>query len=344
MSSKQTAEARLAMTGVFGPVPGLFAQGYNTANPVPWTSEAWNRQAFNYFFQQLLEIALARFRWVDLPPKVDERFLEYTLLWNGVATISWPRDLPPQNAFAMQAVLSAPNGNLEQTHWRAQGANGGSWDADTTNGVIVWGSQTRLPLIPQLQFVASECANIVRTKQTVRQHMRQPVLITAPREMSQQLHNLMAATANGEPYVLGYDRFATDIQTEVLPVASGAEAQQLPALQSDLKDVWNLGLATLGINVAERKQERQSVAEIRQADEPSTMLSLSPLLARRAACAQLNELTGGTTDVYWNQDIESDTFNALNNIDTQLQSMQGGALLRPETGAENEAGFNGSNI
>lgn len=327
MSRRKTSLEKLASTGIFGPFPGLFADGVNTANPVMWTSEAWNQNAYQLFMRQLTEIALARFRWVDLPPKVDVRFLELTLLCNGVATLSWPAGLAPENAFAMQAVLLKYNGNLEYTRWRAQGVNGKGWSADTSNGVVVWDSLSRQPIIPSLQMVAAECANVLRTKQTVRQHMRQPVMITAPREMSQQLHNVMTAAANGEPYILGYDRFATDVQAQVMPLASGGEAQQLPALQGDLKDVWNIGLSVLGVNVSERKQERQSVPEIQQNDEPSTLTGLSALMARRTACEQLNKLTGGSAAVYWNQDIETDSFNAANNLVTLLQAPQGDAIL-----------------
>lgn len=329
--NKQTAEQKLVSTGVFGPFPGVFGAGINTASPVEWTTEAWNRSAYLFFMSQLESIAMARFRWVNLPPKVDARFLEWVLLVNGYATISWPQGLLPLNAFAMQAILGTPNGNMEYTDWRAQGYNGVGWPATPENGVILWNDLTRLPLIPNLQFIASECANIVRTKQTVRQHMRQPVLITAPREMSQQLHNVMTAAANGEPYILAYDRFATDVAAQVMPMSSGNEASELGGLQGDLKDVWNLGLAALGIDVNERKAERQSVPEIQQTSEPTSAIALSALMARRTACEQLNKLTGLETGVYWNQDVETASFNAMNNLETLLQAPQGDAIIGGET-------------
>lgn len=292
----------------------------NWADPLVWTTAAWNQTASQFFLFQLMSIAMARYRWVDLPPKVDVRFLERTLLLSGEATITWPTGFPPANAFAMQAVEGTPDGNLEQTAWRAIGANGKGWPVTTVNGVMVYDSQLRVPRLGFLNFIAAECANIMRTKQTVRQHMRQPVLITAPREQAQQLHNLTAQIANGEPYILGYDRFLSDMETSVLKVASDREDMQLPALQADLKDVWNLGLAYLGIGVAERKAERQSVPEIQQADEPTSLAALDGLMCRRKACDQLNELTGGHASVFWNQDVESATFNALNNLETQLES------------------------
>lgn len=314
---KQTTGAPWVNT-LFPKVQGQYA---NRASGVYWTTQAWNESAYMFFMNQLTAIALNRFRWVDLPPLVDVRFLEWTLLNNGVATISAPEGLTMENAFAMQAVLSGNyDGNMEYTEWRAQGVNGKGWPATDLNGVIVWDSNTRIPVYPALSFIASECANILRTKQTVRQHMRQPVMITAPREMSQQLHNLTAQIGSGEPYVLAYDRFASDVNVQTLDVASGREDMELSALQGDLKDTWNLALAMLGVNVSERKAERQSVSEIQQGDEPTALAALNALAARRTACEQLNQLTGLDTQVYWNKDVESATFNAANNLETLLNA------------------------
>ncbi len=305
----------------------------NWADPLVWTTAAWNQAAFNFFSQQLCAIAMARYRWIDLPEKVDVRFLEWCLLWNGCATITAPPGLPMDNAFAMQAVLGTPNGNDEQYRWRAFGTNGPEWPVTRDNGVVVYDSQTRIGKWPGLQLIAAECANVLRTKQTVRQHMRQPVLITAPREQAQQLHNLTSQIANGDPYVLAYDRFTADYTAQVMPVSSGREDMELTAVQGDLKDVWNLGLAYLGIGVAERKAERQSVSEIRQTDEPTSMMALDGLICRRKACDQLNALTGGHATVMWNQDIESDTFNAVNDAETQMMAPVGGAG-RGDTGGD----------
>lgn len=308
----------------------------NWASPVYWTSAAWNQTASDFFYYQLCAIAMARYRWVNLPPKVDERFLEYTLLRTGCATITWPAGLKPENAFAMIPRLGTPNGNDEQYEWGAIGSLGRGWPVNRSNGVMVWDSALRVPKLGFLRFIASECGNIMRTKQTVRQHMRQPVLITAPREQAQQLHNLESQIANGEPYVLAYDQFRQDVNASVLPVASQHEDTELEALQQDLKDVWNLGLAYLGIAVAERKAERQSVSEIQQAEMPMSLAALDGLDTRRKACDELNELTGGSADVYWNQDFESDTFNALNNISTQLAQPASVGLLGDDDAEERQ--------
>lgn len=307
------------LSGLIGPVGGLVNKNKNWTKPVPWVSESWNQAAYSFFFQKILSIAIARFRWEGLPEMCDARFLELTLLTNGCATFTWPMGFPPANAFVMQAVLGTPDGNLEQTEWRAIGANGKGWKVvGGINGVMVYNSLTRLPLLPSIQFAASECANIMRTKQTVRQHMRQPVLITAPREMSQQLKQTVASIANGEPYIVAYDRFAADVQAQCMPVTSGREDMELSALQQDLKDTWNLCLSMLGIGAADEKKERMNVLESKQVENPTEPIALDALQARRTACDALNKLTGGHAAVYWNQDVESASFNFINDLSVRL--------------------------
>ena len=53
------------------------------AQPTYWQTEAYNQQLFTMFQSDLIELALSRFRWVNLPETCNERFLEWTLLTEG---------------------------------------------------------------------------------------------------------------------------------------------------------------------------------------------------------------------------------------------------------------------
>lgn len=300
----------------------------NGVQPLYWTTTAWNQSAYDFFFRQLCGIAMNRFKWIDLPPEVDSWFLEQTLLYCGMATISAPPDMDMVNAFAMQVVTKGnPNANYEFKRWTAWGYDGLHWDCTPDNGVIVYDNFDRVPIVAQLQFIASECANIMRTKQTVRQHMRQPIILTAPNEMKQQLVNLTSQIGNGQPYIVTYNNFATDVNVTPLNVSNGHESSDLPALQADLKDVWNMGLAFLGITTGEKKMERQSVPEIQQENNPTSLQALNSLAMRRNACEKLNELTGLNTRVVWNADNQSDNYNVMNNLATILSAPNGDDMI-----------------
>lgn len=300
----------------------------NWVSPVYWATDAWNQAAFRFFFEQFETLAMNRFKWLDLPPEVNPWFLEQTLFYCGMATITAPVNLPMQNAFAMQVITNGnPNANYEFEKWEAIGYNGKRWSVTPENGVIVYDNWLRTPIVDKLEFIAAECANIMRTKQTIRQHMRQPVIIEAPQEMKQQLTNLESQIANGNPYVTTYNGFSSDFKVETLPIATSNESQEITSLQADLKDMWNLGLSFLGITVGEKKAERQSVPEIQQESNPTNLQALNSLTMRRRACEQLNKLTGGNTSVVWNTDIESDNFNVMNNFATLLSAPNGDDIL-----------------
>lgn len=291
----------------------------NFSSPLFWTTAAWNIAAVDMWMDRLMTMAISRFRWEGLPPSVDTRFLEWTLLTENQATLAWPHDFNPANMLAMRAVpFGRPNANNNYPRWHAMGVNGMQFPVrHNVNGVYIWDNVTRTPIMPRLQFIASELAGILRTIHSVRQHMQQPVIIQGPREQAQQLRNLAQQTANGAPYIITYNGFDT-VKTEVLPIASSNEGQELASLQDQLNDMWNIGLAYIGIGVSERKMERQSAAEIAQSEEPSTLQGLGALLCRRRAADELTRITGHPVHVYWNSDVESNTFNTLEDAGIML--------------------------
>lgn len=284
----------------------------NWADPNFWTTSQYNLMSSDFFLQQLMALSMSRFRWEGLPPKVDVRYLEHTLMSQGVATLAWPDGFEPENAFAMQAVIkSGPDANHNYPKWEALGTNGLKWECRAhVNGVMVWDSPLRVPIMPNLRLCAGEMASILRTKQGVRQHMRHPVVMQGPREMRQQMQAAVAQIGDGEPYMIVYDGFR-DVETKVLQVATGREAEELRELNSDLTNAWNMALRYLGIAAAPRKNERQTSEEIDQAGEPTEIQALGSLMVRRQACEALNALTGGSAQVFWNQDVESDAWEML---------------------------------
>ena len=50
-----------------------------------WESRKRNNQTFIMYYERLLSIAISRFKWNNLPPSVDSRFLELVLCCKGYA-------------------------------------------------------------------------------------------------------------------------------------------------------------------------------------------------------------------------------------------------------------------
>lgn len=289
-------------------------QWKNNASGVYWMSADYNTQLFNFFFYQLENLAMSRFRWEGLPPLVDARYLEWVLMLQGVATIASPPGLPADNAFAMQAVLqSAPNANYNYDKWQALGQNGVKWNCDKTNGVLVWDSNMRIPITNGLALIARSLCDIVRTKQMIRLTMRNPTVMKGPKEMEQQMRSLWSQKADGEPCIIAFNNY-DNIDVDTLQIESSSAPQDIAAMEADFNDVWQTGMRFLGIPSSPYKAARQTSEEVEQTSSVTDLAATSPIDARRRACEQLNALTGGDAMVYWNRDVESYTYNALNDM------------------------------
>ena len=105
--------------------------------PVWQQSQALNSQAYSMAYSQMLNIALSRFKWLNLPKTCDAWFLEYNLLYYGYATIAYPRSKPGV-FFSTQAVVNSNfNVYYRPKKWTSYGINGWHFDVDNSNGADV---------------------------------------------------------------------------------------------------------------------------------------------------------------------------------------------------------------
>lgn len=290
-------------------------QKKNWSNANWWQSAEFQQLTFRFYRQQLMTLAMSRFRWVGLPPMVDVRFLEWSLLTQGQATISWPLGLVPDNAFAMQAVVrSGPDANYNYPRWTARGINGKQWNATSENGVFVWDNMLREPIMPSLELLAYQMVNVSRSMDVTRMHLRHPFVMRGPRSMKQQMQGVYSQVSDGEPCLVLYNDAGMPIDIDILKASTGREDYELQALQDNLNNLWSQAMRFLGIATMPFKSARQTSEEVTQGSQSADLMALSPLEERRRACDALNELTGGHATVVWNRDVESSTYDFLHDL------------------------------
>lgn len=287
-----------------------------------WQSGELNLWWRQFFRKQLIQLALARFRWIDLPKTCDARYLEMQLLFQGMATIAQPDGAPGQ-FLSLRAIPEGINIYGNPPRWRAQGDNGSDFTCDSHNAVMIYDNMLRAPMIGSFNLLAFEMADIMRTKQINRQHCKTPFVFTADQQYRQQLQQLYRSISDNEPAIVttrglqGIDVSA--IQTGVAFL--GKE------LQEDLMATWNMAFTFLGISNLPFKSERQTADEIKDYGQPTELLTLNPLSCRREACDVFNDRFG--TLVYgretpkhlqcvWNEDFESDSYNVMHNLERMM--------------------------
>lgn len=275
---------------------------------VAWQSAWMNDVAFTTYRMWILTLAVNRFKWEGLPATCDPRFLEQTLALEGVATISTPEGAAVWTS--TQAVTTGPQGLYDTPRsWRSFGRDGFGYDVTPRNGVLVYANQlhTNFPA-GFVDMYARRLADFDRAEDLNLAQQRRPWLITAPQEKVQDLINIYKQVDGGEPAVLGLRGLATDINIE-------AFGTQVPLIIEELDEgkrkIWNDVLTLLGIENLTRKAERMVQDEVRANDEPSSLMALDGLAARRDACRQLRDRFGIDAHVVWNRDVETRAYEAL---------------------------------
>lgn len=286
-----------------------------------WQTDAYNKRLFNYYVNVIIQLAMNRFRWVNLPKTCDARFLEWTLLTQGVATIAFPRKMKG-TFFSTQAVIeSTPNVYDMPTKWRSFGNNGWSFECDQRNGVLVYDNCTRVPILEGIELYATELVHVRVTKNMNRFHQQIPWVLTGPQEKRNDMENIAKQVAGGELATIATDGLSS-IEVKALSTGVPFIGEQLA---SDESQVWNRIYTMLGIDNVPFKSERQTEDEVRAQKTPVEFIKMASLSERRRAASILNNRFGAYLEapikVEWNRDNESSNWNFNHSITEQIDRM-----------------------
>ena len=286
-----------------------------------WQTGDRNARLYEYYINIITQMAMSRFRWLNLPPTCDERYLEWILCLEGVATIAFPKK--QRGTFYTTQAVQQGTLNIYQnpTKWKSYGINGWNFYCDNSNGVIVYDNITRFPIMQGIELYANELTHIRMTKQINRMHQQTPWILKGPQEKKQDMVNMFKQVAGGEPAILGTDGMDS-IQYEVMN--SG-----VPYLGHDLSEdeeaTWKQIYTMLGLANVPFKAERQTEDEIMAQKSPTNLILLASLEERRRAARKLNKRFGNylekPIEVVLRADNESENWNFEHNIQSQLRAV-----------------------
>lgn len=288
-----------------------------------WQSAQYNSQLFQSYRQQIIKLAMSRFHWINLPKTCDERYLEMTLLFQGIATIAFPKRQRGTFYSTQVAQMSPPNVYDNPTKWKSIGNNGWRFPVNNSNGVIVWDNRARYPLMLMIDIWAQELTDIRRTKQINRLHVKTPFIIKCDAEQETQAVNIFKQISGGEPAIIG-TRGLGNIDLDVINTEVNFLGSELT--EEEL-NTWQQIYATLGIENLTYKAERMVQDEVNKRDEPSDLMALDSLNCRREACDKLNDRFSQYLDApitcVWAKDNLSDNYNFAVNMKEQAEVSDG---------------------
>ena len=272
---------------------------------------ALNTSRYHDYMTQLVNLAMSRFEWLNLPETVDERFMEFTLLNQGSIAFFNGADENMNGYFATQWVSQKPlNVYLNPTKIRSIGSNGWNYDVEDGQFVIIWDNIARRPTIKTLMNFAYKLTDIDRTLDVLRKHAKMPYLIVGPQEQEEAMTNLWRQIDGNEPAVLAYDDAFSNMQINALQTMNPSTPQLIDVLQKNKQDIMNECLEFLGISPNNpAKAQQQSIAETDQQHENIRFAMWSYVEARRQAVKEINRKFNLNIEVVVAHDITTDNYN-----------------------------------
>lgn len=285
-----------------------------------WESEAYNQQLYNMFLDDIMSLAVNRYKWLNLPATCNARWLEWLLLTRGSATIASPGFIRSLSGklYTLECVqFGEPNAYNDPSRWIARGVTGRiHFNCTNRNGVWIWDNMTRYPLMQKCEIWARELVDVVRTKQVNRFHQKMPYIVQGDNKQKNMILNYIKQVAGYEQAIIANNSF-DGIEAKVL-------STNVPYLGEELtieeKNIWSNIYLTLGIKNLTYKAERMVQDEIDTQQAPTDLKALNGLQPRREAAEKLNNIFGTNIQVVWNQDNYSANYNLLNNIEEQAKA------------------------
>lgn len=264
-----------------------------------WTAAYLNNRIYDYYITRLTELALSRFEWEGLPESMDGRFLEYTLMTDGVSVLFEDEVMGPLN---MQVML---DGRLNQYRIpvtrRAYAVNGYSKELDESNSILIYNNMLRTNSINTLQTFAYKLWEIDRTMQVNTNAQKTPVVITCDENQRLTMKNLYAQYEGNEPFIFG----SNNLDLKGIQVLETGAPYVVDKLRQEKTEVWNEAMTYLGIsNLVVNKRERVVSDEVQRGMGSTIASRYSALQMRQTACDQFNKMFGYNISVRYREDSQ----------------------------------------
>lgn len=257
-----------------------------------------NMKSYYEYLDRLTELAISMFEWKNLPPEIDERFLEITLFTDGQAVF-----FKDENIDEYLALQVATNGGFNvyriPIKRRAYAVNGYQKQLDINDSVIIYNNMLRRNSIRTVKLYAERLANLDRIIDVNANAQKTPVLIQGTDQQKLTLQNVYKEYDGNSPVIFGY----SDLDLKgfnVLKTDAPFVSDKIYQLKTQL---WNECLTYLGIsNLNIQKKERLVADEVVRNQGGTIASRYSRLNARRKACDEINRMFGLNIEVDYRED------------------------------------------
>lgn len=268
-----------------------------------------NVRTYRLYLDQILEIAIARYKWNGLPKTIDERFLELTLCGKNGAVLFFKDE--NIGHLALPCTMSGRfNVYKIPIQRRAYAVNGYQATRDDTNSVIIYSNQLHngMSVYNRLVQYAKDLYLIDSIIMVNVNAQKTPLMLLADEKQMLTLKNLYMKYDGNQPFIFGDRNDLNPNSIQALVTGAPYVADKLYELK---QNIWNEVLTFLGVpNVQMNKKERLITDEVNRGLGGVFASRYSGLLSRRQACDQINEMFGLNLSVEYRNESETDYVKA----------------------------------
>lgn len=280
-----------------------------------------------FYYQWIKELAINRFKWLNLPDGIDYRFVEKKLFENGKVVFFY--DDERGTYFCLPCMANGKLNVYDEPVLRTAYSNGiYNKQLNITNSVIIYDNYLRNVPSPYVEMFSYRLYEIDRTMDVNVKGLKNPVIIKGDENSILTMKNLYMQYDGNEPVIYANSKLYDRDNMEVINLNT---PNNLIDLDTRKQRLWNEIYTWLGINNANQdKKERLVADEVEANNEQVSMGALIGLNARRQACEKINEMFfnkfGMETkiNVVFNSDIVTDNYNLTHNWFNFLDRMKGG--------------------
>lgn len=254
-------------------------------------SMAKNDIAALNWLNRLEELALCSFKWENVPPSVDIRYLELTLCEKG--SVVWFRDEVTGELLALTAVnLGRFDVYGNPMYTTATGYNGYTKQVDYSNSVVMWNNYERTPSFLILANYARQLADIERTIEVNLNGQKSPKIIQCTKDQYLSLKNIELKSDGNQRYIY-VDNELNPSTLQVIDMTVPFTSDKLFNIKNK---IWAEALGYLGIPANSiEKAERINLLELELSNASTDAQRYTKLISRQKAVEAINDRFG--TDI-----------------------------------------------
>lgn len=263
-----------------------------------WASADKNNKTYIDIYNQLMELALNVFKWENLPPTVDERFLELTLYEKGYC-LYFNDDI-----IGNLALTCTIGGRLDvyriPIERRAYANNGYNKICDASDSVIIFNNYLHTPTLLTIENFALRLYEVQRAIDTNVKAQKTPVMILSSEQQRLTMKNLFMQYDGNEPFIFGDNEMNVE-GIKALKTDAPFIAEKLQILK---QTIWNEALTFLGIENSNQNKKERLVSDEVGSNYGNIEAQRNVMLnARQQAVEKINAMFGTNIEVHFRSEL-----------------------------------------